>query len=535
MSYFFLTWFITVLLLILPFLNFWLIHLVHFAVSIPIYVEAPLLLLFCFLVMCGYGYIITKAMPHKPSTRAGLYAPMLLPLIWYLLHTGICNLFNDINYTADFIAICTLHFFGVFTSEADLLIPGCDLWHSVLLWNLLYDAVLILGFTLGERLSVKKTGETRMRLFYKKRTAVFLILVISAYSFSEIALLKQRENILDFAHPFQEYRYDGGYSSIPLLPYDVTRKNHSLAVLQEPAAFRITDPLEMPILDGAEAAYPVYAAFANACYADIAEIQRNAQKAAANALTTAQFQNAISDSDAVMPVQFQNTVYAYEKLLSGNIDIFFGVRPSEAQLQMAKEAGVELVLTPIGKEAFVFFVNENNPVDGLTSEQLREIYSGRVTNWRKVGGKNVKILAFQRPEGSGSQTMMEYFMGATPLKDPLQAEYEFDARSVRRKTAAYENSASALGYSFRFYTTIMMTNSGEDVAGIKLLCVDGVYPDTAMIRSGEYPYTTELYAITTTDRMKAKDTIEPFLEWMTGPQGQQIVADTGYVAIDPQS
>ncbi len=78
----------------------------------------------------------------------------------------------------------------------------------------------------------------------------------------------------------------------------------------------------------------------------------------------------------------------------------------------------------------------------------------------------------------------------------------------------------------------MMMDSGEDVAGIKLLAVDGVYLDTKTIRSGEYPYTTQLYAITTTDRLKAKSTIEPFLEWMTGPQGQQIVSDTGYVAVN---
>ena len=199
---------------------------------------------------------------------------------------------------------------------------------------------------------------------------------------------------------------------------------------------------------------------------------------------------------------------------------------------MAKEAGVELKLTPIGKEAFVFFVNENNPVDSLSSAQLRDIYSGRITNWHKVGGEDQKILAFQRPENSGSQTMMEYFMGNTHLKRPLQAESISSMGDVTRKIADYENSTSALGYSFRYYTNIMMMNSGEDADGIKLLTVDGVYPDTETIRSEEYPYTTQLYAITTTDRMNAKSTIEPFLEWMTGPQGQQIVSDTGYVAVN---
>lgn len=424
---------------------------------------------------------------------------------------------NTDDFTAILLAESSFQWFGPYLSEEGIQIPGCDPWHSILLLNLLYDTALISGFTLGERLSAKKTGETRIFSYRKKSVTAALVIIISAYLLGEFALFKQRENIVDSAHPSYNFHYAGGYSSIDLEPYDVTNEDNILATLQEPVAFSITDPQEMPIMDGAEAAYPVYSAFANACYVNIAEIQEKVQE---------------SNSGAVMPIQFQNTIYAYEKLLSGDIDIFFGARPSEAQLQMAKKAGVELKLTPIGKEAFVFFVNENNPVDGLSSEQLRGIYSGGITNWRKVGGENQKILAFQRPENSGSQTMMEYFMGDTPLKKPLQAESELSMGGVVRETAAYENSTSALGYSFRYYTTIMMTNSGEDVAGIKLLAVDGVYPDSEIIRSEEYPYTTQLYAITTTDRMKAQSNIEPFLEWMIGPQGQQLVSDTGYVAIN---
>lgn len=516
MDYFILTLIVTALMTLLPPIFFSYIFPEPFGVSIPVYVSAPL---FGFLVMFGYGYVITKKSPYKPTTRAGFYPPLLTPLIWYLFNMGICNVLNKTDdLTAALLGFWTLHLFGISISEKGVLISGCSLWHSTLLLNLLYDAVLILGFTLGERLSAKKTGETRLPFSYRKKgVTAALVIVVSLYSLSEFALFKQRENIVDSAHPSYHFHYAGGYSSIDLEPYDVTNEDNILVTLQEPAAFSITKPQEMPIMDGAEAAYPVYSAFANACYTNIAEIQEKAQE---------------PKSDTVMPIQFQNTIYAYEKLLSGDIDIFFGARPSEAQLQMAEEAGVELKLTPIGKEAFVFFVNENNPVDNLSSEQLRDIYSGRITNWRKVGGENRKILAFQRPENSGSQTMMEYFMGDTPLKKPLQAESESSMGGVVRKTADYENSASALGYSFRYYTTIMMTDSGEDVAGIKLLTVDGVYPDTETIRSGEYPYTTQLYAITTTDRMKAKSTIEPFLEWMTSPQGQQIVSDTGYVAVN---
>lgn len=511
MAYFFLTLIFTILVTLMLPLFFYLM----IGAYIPSYVCTSILLIFCFLVMCGYAYVITKAKhPRKPTSMLGIYLPIFLPLIWYLLCRGISNIQNLSGSLFEvLLGFVSFHLFGVLIyEESSMQIFGLNLWHSILLWNLLYDAVLILGFTVGERLSAKRTKvERRSFAYHKKVIAAVLIFVLLAYSCSEFVLYKHRANIVDSAHPSYNFSYAGGYSSIDLRPYSVENEDNILAKLNEPSTFTISDPQEMPILDGAEAAYPVYSAFANACYVNIAELQEN--------------------KDNVIPIQFTNTIYAYEKLLDGEIDIFFGARPSEAQLKMAEEAGVELELTPIGREAFVFFVNTENPVSNLSSQQLRDIYSGEIENWKNVGGKNQRILAFQRPENSGSQTMMEYFMGATPLREPLEAEYESGMGDVVRRVAEYENSASSLGYSFRYYTTIMMADSDEEVSGIKLLAVDGVYPDTETIQSGEYPYTTQLYAITVANRTDAKNTIEPFLAWMIGPQGQKIVSDTGYVAI----
>ena len=511
MAYFFLTLLVTILVtLILPILFYIII-----GAYIPSSVCTPILLIFCLFIMCGYGYVITKAKrPRKPTSMTGIYLPLFLPIIWYLINTGICNV---LDLSGDLIAVLlgfwSLHLFGVLTYTS---IFGLNLWHSILICNLFYDAVLILGFTAGERLSAKRTKvERRPFAQHKKVIVAVFIVVFIAYSCSEFVLFKQRENIVDSAHPSYNFSYAGGYSSIDLRPYSVENEENILAKIEEPVTFSISDPQDMPILDGAEAAYPVYSAFANACYEDIGTIQQNAKESKEN----------------VMPIQFTNTIYAYEKLLDGDIDIFFGARPSAAQLKMAEEAGVELKLTPIGSEAFVFFVNEENPVSNLSAEQLRNIYSGEINNWRDVGGKNNRILAFQRPKNSGSQTMMEYFMGDTPLREPLEAEYESSMGDVVSAVAEYENSAFSLGYSFRYYTTIMMADSDEGAAGIKLLAVDGVYPDTETIRSGEYPYTTQLYAITVANRADEKSTIKPFLEWMIGPQGQQLVSDTGYVAL----
>ncbi len=69
--------------------------------------------------------------------------------------------------------------------------------------------------------------------------------------------------------------------------------------------------------------------------------------------------------------------------------------------------GLTFHMIPIGREAFVFFVNHKNTVENLTLGQVQQIYAGKITNWQEVGGKNDAIRAFQRPADSGSQTALE--------------------------------------------------------------------------------------------------------------------------------
>ena len=473
-----------------------------------------------FLAMMGYGRWITDEKRNHPKSMAAIYMPVFLPLLWYLFLTAIFN-FNHVTMRgrsgAVLLMFLVLNIYGELIYET----VGSGHIYLRLLGDLLFYGILIAGFAVGERRNARR--ENIKRTFFpahKKSLIIFCGAIICFYIVSEINSYQYRDsqNLILSAHASYGFAYEGGYSSINLQPYYVNNESNILAKLDEPADFTISDPRGMPILDGAEAAYPVYSAFANACYEDIANID---------------------DS----PIQFTNTIYAYERLLEGDVDIFFGAKPSEEQIQMANDYGKKLILTPIGKEGFVFFVNDQNPVNELSSDQIRAIYSGEITNWNKVGGKNKKILAFQRPENSGSQTMMEYFMGDIPLKEPLETEYEEPMMGIVRSVAAYDNGKASIGYSFRYYTSIMINNGNEALSdtssssSIKLLVVDGVYPNEETIRSGKYPLTTQLYAITVVDKNSltgtySKDTIEPFLRWMTGPQGQQIVADTGYISLE---
>lgn len=197
-------------------------------------------------------------------------------------------------------------------------------------------------------------------------------------------------------------------------------------------------------------------------------------------------------------------------------------QPSQAQLAKAKAAGVELKLTPIGREAFVFFVNTDNPVDELSLQQIRDIYTKKITNWKQVGGPDEDIVAYQRPDDSGSQTaMLAQVMQNTPMATAVREEIADGMGTVIDQVATYRNLSSAIGYSFRWYATVMNPNSG-----IRLLDVNGVPPTVDNIRNGTYPLTGDFYA--TTAGSQNPNTAK-LIDWMTSPEGQTLIEQVGYV------
>ena len=284
---------------------------------------------------------------------------------------------------------------------------------------------------------------------------------------------------------------------VNLTEYQPFEKRTKVITLKDPVSLHIEDNL--PVIDGATALYPIYAAFAQAVYPE-KEYQPY-------------------DSE----VMSNRTGAAYTNLINGKADIIFVLGPSTTQLNQAENAGKELKLTPIGKEAFVFFVNSKNPVKSLTEDEIKGIYSGEITNWKDVGGKDDLIRAFQRPENSGSQTALQNFMGLTPIMKPPTEDVMSLMGTVIGEVSDYKNHKNAIGYTFRYYSTQMVKNNK-----IRLLAVDGVEPTVDSIRSGDYPITNEFYAVTAGSD---NPHVEAFIEWILSNEGQEIIEKTGYVPV----
>ena len=316
------------------------------------------------------------------------------------------------------------------------------------------------------------------------------------------------------------FQYMHGYSSTDFKGYHVY-DGEKLVKLDHPSDFVIEEIEDMPILDGAEACYPLYAAFAKAVYKDIDQIEAEVLtwgKGTGQELSDEQL-HALYCNGRI--VSFTNSSVGYKRLIEKEVDLFIGARPSKNQLEDAKQSNETIVSTPIGKEAFVFFVEEDNPINDLSMEDVRKIYSGEIRNWKELGGANQKIIAFQRPENSGSQVMMRYFMGDTEVKEADTIESVSAMGGVIKAVKQYHNEAGAIGYTFRYFLEEL---NQED--GVKILSIDGVYPSVENIKNGSYPILADL--VVSKLESNSKENVDKMIDFMLSEDGQYIVEQTGY-------
>jgi phosphate transport system substrate-binding protein len=225
------------------------------------------------------------------------------------------------------------------------------------------------------------------------------------------------------------------------------------------------------------------------------------------------------------PVAYQNiTNEAYEGYEPPRLLLAY--EPDEGTKQTVADLGVELEYHPIGRDALVFITNSSNEVAGLTTEQIKSIYTGKTTNWKDVGGADAKIVAYQRPEDSGSQSLMrKLVMGNTEMAE-APTELVTDSMSgLTEGVASYSNTGNALGYSVFYYVTDMLS-----MPELKLLAVDGVEPTKETIAADQYPYINEFYAVVRKDE-PADSTARKIVEWLESADGAALVAEAGYVGL----
>lgn len=249
-------------------------------------------------------------------------------------------------------------------------------------------------------------------------------------------------------------------------------------------------------------------------------------------LTDAIISNFTGLSKEKIVTNYSNTHPAYVKLINDEVDLIVVTEPSEEELALAKEKGVELEVVPVVKEGFVFYVNSENPVTKLTREEIQSIYAGEITNWKQVGGNDKNIVPYQRPVNSGSQTgMLSMVMKDKKLMEPKKENLIATMFEIVNLVSQYNNDEEAIGYSYYYYATTMFETMDKTIAdNIKFISVDGIEPSAENIKTGVYPYTTAYYIVIN----KADGKNSPariLMNQMLNERGQKVAQQAGYVPV----
>lgn len=433
----------------------------------------------CMLIL---GHLYSKYLP-APKGFAIRYSLFASPIIYTLLVSAVVLYSNGADiFGYDSADILFMAFIPFVIANVGL---SLDSLHAFLLLIFLTYSLFALGVVTTNR---KRSAKQPRQGIYRFCIIVLILFLMGlcGYFWAKNRLVNLVESTKDHIMTSEGIVFDD---------YQPFSRGNLLTQLRSPATLIIDS--EHPRLAGASPLYPLYASAINNLYTGKLNLPQ-----VASAGSTSQ---------------------AYGRLINGEVDVVFATAPSEFSKRLAREKGVTLKLTPLAKEGLVFFVNENNPIDGLSLKQIRDIYSGQLKNWRAISGINAKIAPYHQPISAGSRIAMEaqIMEGMTAEPSTLNNLSLADKSSLAEGNHYYLNNLESIGYSFRYY--VARDNSYRR---IKTLAINGVEPTVSNIRSGRYPFSVDLFMVTTGT---VSEPTQQLMDWFVSEQGQALVEDVGYV------
>lgn len=275
-------------------------------------------------------------------------------------------------------------------------------------------------------------------------------------------------------------------------------EDSQIARLEGEVSLRFSTEDDLPLLDGKNSLFPLCAAMVNAAYPSDA------------------FLNQVSSTTTYL-----GAMGYYKYLGSEDVDIHFVTAPAQGREWYWEDVPAAPQPILLSGEGLVFFTHADNPVESLTREQLRDIYAGKITNWAEVGGTDTPILPYQHDCYSDGQAALQRFMGEVPLAEPITEERRYLSGDGGEYLADYRNSPGAIGFTFSAYADQL-----QEKYHIKLLAVDGVYPDEETISRGDYPVTDGIYMVVRPGEQSQE--VDRFIAWALSEEGQELVARAGY-------
>ena len=217
----------------------------------------------------------------------------------------------------------------------------------------------------------------------------------------------------------------------------------------------------------------------------------------------------------------------FAALINGTCDIAMSSRKiEEKESATAAEKKVFPVEHMIGLDGLAILINKNNPVDELTLEQLRDIFMAKITNWREVGGEDMRIVILSRESNSGTHM---FFKEHVLRHDDKKSKDEFAPRALLMPSsqAIYDEVSQnphALGY-------VGMGYINDSVKAVSVAVdenSDYFYPNSENVMTGKYPISRPLYLYTNGE---PHGVVKEFIDYALSDEGQKIVEETDFVPL----
>lgn len=188
------------------------------------------------------------------------------------------------------------------------------------------------------------------------------------------------------------------------------------------------------------------------------------------------------------------------------------LEPAEIKL-VSEKYGTIGVSTSIAKDALCIYVNKNNPISNLTLEEVKGIFSGRITNWEQLGWKNKEIKVFLRNHFSGTLQLFKHIV----LED-----HEFAGSSKSYATITeLQRAVESDEFSVTFSGLVKNTKC-------KIISIDNIMPTNSNVVKEYYPLSRYLHFHTLNS---PENEIKKFIDWVLSAKGQKIVEEEGFYSL----
>lgn len=203
-----------------------------------------------------------------------------------------------------------------------------------------------------------------------------------------------------------------------------------------------------------------------------------------------------------------------KSLINGACDIANMSRPmKEKETNAAKAKGVNPVEHVVALDGLSIIVHPSNYVAALKTEQIRDIYTGKVTNWSKVGGPNAKIVVIQRESNSGTQDSFKKLVVGKGNPVTKRAETQASNGAVKSRVASTPAAIGFIGLGFLD-------------SSVKPLIVNGVVPSEETVKNGSYPVARPLFMYT---NGQPTGVVKEFIDLPKTDDGKRMISELGYV------